>query len=152
VSAGGPEADRPWADRPSATDYPLAEKRPELIRGRRGKGLEALELDAVLDGAVEMEDFRITPQALRQQAAIARDAGRPTLADNFQRAAELVEVPQDLIMQVYELLRPGRATDADALLAMAARLRDEFGAQAMAAFLEEAAEVYVKRGLFTYRY
>lgn len=147
-------ADPPAADAPGlgAGDYPLAENRPELIRGRRGKGLEELDLAAVLDGRAEMEDFRITPQALRQQAAIARDSGRPTLAANFERAAELVEVPQDLIMQAYELLRPGRATSAEDLLAIAARLRREHGAQAIAAFLEEAADVYVKRGLFTYRF
>lgn len=139
-------------DMPAAGDYPLAEKRPDLVRGPRGRGLAELHLAAVLDGSATMEDFRITPQALRQQAAIARDSGRPTLARNFERAAELVEVPQDLVMQVYELLRPGRAGAADALTAMAARLRSEHGAETIAAFLEEAAAAYLRRGLFTYRY
>ena len=38
------------------------------------------------------------------------------LAANFERAAELVDVPQDVVMAVYELLRPGRAKDKAPLL------------------------------------
>ena len=72
-------------------------------------------------GEVELEDLRITPAALRLQAEIARAAGRPMLAENFERAAELVDVPQDFIMQVYELLRPGRAKDKAPLLEAAAQ-------------------------------
>jgi propanediol dehydratase small subunit len=133
-------------------DYPLAEKRPELIAGARGKALADLTVDAVLAGTVAMEDLRITATALSQQAEIARSAGRPRLADNFERAAELVDVPQDLILQVYELLRPGRAASAEPLMAAAQTLRETYGATRMAAFVEEAATVYAKRGLFTRRY
>ena len=85
--------------------------------------LTDITLDAVMAGDVTMEDLRITPEALRAQAEIARDAGRPTLALNFERAAELVDVPQDFIMQVYELLRPGRARSRQQLLDAAATLR-----------------------------
>ena len=90
-------------------DYPLAEKRPEIVRGKRGKGLDEITLEAVLEDRVALEDLRITATALRQQAEIARAAGRETLAENFERAAELVDVSQGAIMRVYELLRPGRA-------------------------------------------
>ena len=86
------------------------------------------------------------------QAEISRAADRPMLAENFERAAELVDVPQDFLMQVYELLRPGRAKDKAPLLAAAARLREEFSADRMARFVEEAAAVYERRGLFTYRF
>jgi propanediol dehydratase small subunit len=133
-------------------DYPLAEKRPELVEGRGGKPLDAITLDAVVAGDVTLDDLRITPAALRQQAEIARDAGRATLAANFERAAELCDVPQDFIMQVYELLRPGRATDKGPLLAAARTLRETYGATRMAAFVEEAATVYERRGLYTYRF
>lgn len=133
-------------------DYPLAEKRPEEVKGRRGKSLDEITLDAVVGCRVDMEDLRITDHALRQQAEIARAAGRPTLAANFERAAELTLVPQDVIMEVYEQLRPGRAKNRSVLDAAAARLRDEFGAHRMAAFVEEAAEVYERRGLFTFRF
>ena len=133
-------------------DYPLAEKRPELIEGRRGKRLDDITLDNVVAGEVEMDDLRITPAALRMQAEIARAAGRPMLAENFERAAEMVDVPQDFLMQVYELLRPGRAKDKTPLLAAAARLRRDFGAERIARFVEEAAVIYERRGLFTYRF
>lgn len=133
-------------------DYPLAEKRPELIEGRRGKRLDEITLDALVSGKVAMEDLRITPDALRLQAEIARAAGRPMLAENFERAAELVDVPQDFIMQTYELLRPGRAKDKAPLLEAAKTLRERYGAARMASFVEEAAAVYERRGLFTYRF
>ncbi len=139
-------------DRLTIGDYPLAEKRPEIVRGKRGKGLDEITLDAMLDDRVALEDLRITAGALRQQAEIARAAGRETLAENFERAAELVEVPQDTIMRVYELLRPGRAQRPAELLAAAKELRDQYGAQRMAAFVEEAAAVYERRGLFKKRF
>ena len=123
-------------------DYPLAEKRREIVRGKRGKGLDELTL----------EDLRITAAALCQQAEIARAAGRGTLAANFERGAELVDVPQDTIMRIYELLRPGRAQSQEALLAAARELRDQYGAKGIAAFVEEAAAVYERRGLFKKRF
>ena len=136
----------------TADDYPLSEKRPDLIKGRRGKRLEELTLEALMKGEIEMEDLRITREALLLQAQIARAAGRPTLAQNFERAAELVDIPQDIIMHVYELLRPGRARSKDMLVDAAQRLRSTYGADGMAAFVEEAADVYERRGLITYRF
>ena len=133
-------------------DYPLSERRPELVRGRRGKPLSAVTLDDVIGGHVGMEDLRITAEALGYQAQIARAAGRPRLAENFDRAGELVDVPQDFIMKVYELLRPGRARSKAELVTAAAVLRKDYAAKRLAAFIEEAAEVYERRGLFTYRY
>jgi propanediol dehydratase small subunit len=133
-------------------DYPLAEKRPDLVRTRRGKKLEELTLDALESGEVTLEDLRITPEALRRQAEIARAAGRPTLGRNFARAAELIDVPQDVILRIYELLRPGRATGKADLLEAANLLRDTYKAERMAAFIEEAAQVYERRGLFSKRF
>ncbi|WP_119299767.1 diol dehydratase small subunit [Dongia deserti] len=136
----------------TTTDYPLAEKRPDLVRTRSGKMLEHLTLEALEAGAVALEDLRITPEALRQQAAIARAAGRPTLGRNFGRAAELVDVPQDVILGIYELLRPGRAKGKADLLDAAHLLRRTYKAEQMASFIEEAAEVYERRGLFSKRF
>ena len=133
-------------------DYPLAEKRPEIVRGKRGKGLDEITLEALLEDRVTLEDLRITSAALRQQAEIARAAGRDTLAANFERGAELVDVPQDTIMRIYELLRPGRAQSPGELLAAARELRDQHGAKGIAAFMEEAAAVYERRGLFKKRF
>ncbi len=133
-------------------DYPLAEHHPDKIKGKRGKALADVTLDELLSGKVTIEDLRITPAALEAQAQVARSAGRPRLADNFLRAADLVEVPQDFIMEVYELLRPGRARDKAQLFAAAAAMRDTHKAPRIAAFIEEAAEVYEKRGLFSKRF
>jgi propanediol dehydratase small subunit len=134
------------------TDYPLAEQRPELVTGARGKALADITLDAVLTGEVALEDLRITEAALLMQGEIAVAAGRPTLQQNFARAADLVSVPQETIMRVYELLRPGRAKGREDLLAAARELRETHKAERMAAFVEEAAEVYEARGLFRRRF
>lgn len=133
-------------------DYPLAETRSDRIRGQRGKSLDEITLDAVMAGEVTMEDLRITPKALADQAEISRAARRPTLALNFERAAELVGVPQDFIMSSYELLRPGRAKSKEQLLEVARIFRQTHRAERMAKFIEEAADVYERRGLFTYRF
>ena len=139
-------------ERLSVADYPLAEKRRDIVRGKRGKSLDDITLEAVLEDRVTLEDLRITGAALRQQAEIASAAGRATLAANFERGAELVDVPQDVIMRIYELLRPGRAQSKEELLAAARELRDLYGAAGMAAFVEEAAAVYERRGLFKKRF
>jgi propanediol dehydratase small subunit len=133
-------------------DYPLAETRPGEVRGARSLSLDDITLDAVMAGDVSMEDLRITSKALKQQAEIAQAAGRPALAANFLRAAELTGVPQEVIMATYELLRPGRAADKQVMMDAAHRLRSEFGAERMARFVEEAADVYDRRGLFKSRY
>ena len=133
-------------------DYPLAEKRPDLVRTASGKTLDDLTVEAVMAGEVQMPDLSITPVALRQQAEIARAAGRATLASNFERAAEMVDMPQELILAVYEKLRPGRAKDKTELRDLATSLRCEHGAKTLAAFVEEAADVYERRGLFAFRF
>ena len=136
----------------TAADYPIAEQRPELVESARGKRLDDITLEAVLAGEVTMEDLRITPRALRQQAEVARAVDRAALAANFERASEMTRLPQPVIMEIYELLRPGRAPDKQALLEQAARLRRDFAAERLAAFIEEAAEIYQRRKLFSARY
>jgi propanediol dehydratase small subunit len=139
-------------DTPGVADYPLAETRPETVRALSGKPMSEITLDAVLAGEVTMDDLRIDASALRAQAAIARAAGRETLAQNLERGADLVAVPQDVVMATYDLLRPGRAKDKAELLEAARRLREDHGAATVAAFVEEAAEVYARRGLFRFRF
>ncbi len=133
-------------------DYPLSETRPESIASQTGRPLSSLTLDAVERGEVAMADLRIAPATLVAQAQIARDAGRATLAQNFERASELVNIPEEELLALYELLRPGRARDKQDLLAAAERLRSHYGAARMAEFIAEAASVYEARGLFTRRF
>jgi propanediol dehydratase small subunit len=133
-------------------DYPLSEKRADLIRTRTGKPLQEITVAALRSGAATMDDLRITQDALRMQAEIATAAGRPRLGSNFERAADMVDVPQDFLLKAYELLRPGRAKSKAELLDAAKTFRDQYKAERVAAFLEEAAEVYERRGLFQFRY
>ena len=134
------------------TDYPLAETRSAEMLGKRGKSLDDITLEAVMDGTIDMEDLRITPQALTDQAEISQAAGRSTLASNFERAAELVNVPQEVILNTYELLRPGRAKSKQQLLDLAQLFLHTYKAPRIAEFLNEATDVYERRGVFTRRY
>jgi propanediol dehydratase small subunit len=133
-------------------DYPLSEKRADLIRTRTGKSLGDITLVALKSGAATMDDLRVTRDALLMQAEIAAAAGRPRLGSNFERAADMVDVPQDFLLGAYELLRPGRAKSKAELLDAARTFRETYKAERVAAFLEEAAEVYERRGLFQFRY
>ena len=132
--------------------YPVGEKQPDRLRTLNGHLLRNLTLDNLLAGNVAASDFGITAEGLRLQAAIAEGAGRPNLAQNLQRGAELVEIPDHVLLDVYELLRPGRAKSADDLRAVANQLRETYGAKETASLLEEAALVYERRGVFQRRF
>jgi propanediol dehydratase small subunit len=127
------------------TDYPLGTRRPELVTTPGGVPLDDVTLAALRSGALLGEEIRATPQTLRMQAQVARTAGRTQLAANLERAAELAAVPDDLLLEIYTALRPGRAT-SDELEAWATKL-DEHGAVQTAAFVREASSAYADRGL-----
>ncbi|TGC26774.1 propanediol dehydratase small subunit PduE [Escherichia sp. E1130] len=126
------------------TDYPLANKHPEWVKTSTNKTLDDFTLENVLSNKVTAQDMRITPETLRIQAAIARDAGRDRLAMNFERAAELTSVPDDRILEIYNALRPYRSTKQE-LIAIADDLERRYQAKICAAFVREAAELYVER-------
>ena len=132
--------------------YPLGEKQPDRVQTRNGHPLSDLTLDNLLARHVTASDFGITAEGLRLQAEIAEQAGRPNLAQNLRRGAELVEIPDKVLLDVYELLRPGRAQSADDLRAAAHQLRDTYGAKETASLLEEAAQVYERRDIFQRRF
>lgn len=136
----------------TARDYPVAETQPHRVKGKRGRTLDELTIEAAVDGSIDMTDLGITPEALMRQAQIARAVGRAALANNFERASEMNRLPQDEIMRIYELLRPGRAASIDDLLRTAHGLRNEFEAPCLASFVEEAAILYKQRGLFRRRF
>jgi propanediol dehydratase small subunit len=132
--------------------YPISEKAPERAVSATGMPLDRLTLDAVVSGRVGADDIRISADVLKQQAAIARAAGRDRLAVNLERAAELATVPQDIILETYEMMRPGRLQDSRLLSARAEMLRRDYGAHAIAALIDEAVAVYERRNLFRRRY
>lgn len=125
--------------------YPLAEKHPEMIHTNTGKALSSLTFDKVKSGELKPEDFRISSATLELQAQVAEDAGRPTLARNLRRAAELVAVPDERLLSIYNALRPYRSTKAE-LYDIAAELEGSYGATVSAGFVREAADVYEARG------
>ena len=130
------------------SDYPLGTRRPDLVATPRGVPLRDVTLEAARGGAFGADEMRATPETLRMQAEVARCAGRSQLAENLERAAELALVPDDLLLEAYTALRPGRATRAQ-LEEWAVRL-EGFDALETAAFVREAAAVYEERGLLAH--
>jgi propanediol dehydratase small subunit len=126
-------------------DYPLGERRPELVTTPAGTPLAEVTLEGLRSGRVSPDELRATPETLLRQAAVARSAGREQLAENLERAAELAALPDDEVLAVYTALRPRRATAAE-LEAMARQLAAG-AAPRCAAFVREAAEVMAERGL-----
>lgn len=126
--------------------YPLGENERDRISSKTGKKLDDITLEAVKRGDVTAEDIKISKEMLRRQGQVAIEADSPPMARNFERAAELVDVPDEVILQMYNMLRPNRATKAQ-LLAMADELANKYHAKTCAKLVLEAAEVYEKRGI-----
>lgn len=139
-------------DRKAETLYPAGEKQAAKIATPGGHGLMELTLENVLAGNLTSADIGIRPETLRIQAEVARTVDRHRLGENLERGAELVGVPQSEIFETYEKLRPGRAENKEELLEIAAKFRERYRATAIARLIEDAAEVYERRGLFRKRY
>ncbi len=126
--------------------YPLMDSVGAELRAASGRPLTEVTPDALAAGALVAEDVAVNATTLRRQAEIARDAGFVQLADNLTRAAELTAVPNEELLEMYELLRPGRARHSQ-LLALADKLETTFSAPTTAAYVREVATVYLARGL-----
>jgi propanediol dehydratase small subunit len=122
--------------------YPLGTERPDLVRTPGGLTLDQLELHGP---DVRASELRATPGTLRLQADVAQAAGRPELAANLRRAAELAPLPDATVLAVYTALRPRRSSAAE-LEEWAQRL-DDWNAPLAAAFVRDALDVYGRRGL-----
>jgi len=127
-------------------DYPLTSKRPDMVRTLTGKGFQDITLQNVVSGKIDAQEIRIGPETLELQAQVAEKHGRPQLALNFRRAAELTRIPDEEVLKMYNALRPGRSTEEE-LLTMAKELEKKYRAKINAAFIREAVKVYEKRGL-----
>lgn len=115
------------------------------VQSASGRRLDELTLDALRDGRLTVEDFRISRAQLDAQAAAAEARGYRQLALNLRRAAELTALPNERVFEIYTMLRPGRATVGD-LRALAAELQRQ-DLRRIAAFVLEAAEAYGVRGI-----
>ena len=126
--------------------YPLGEHERERIVSRTGKKLSDITLDEVLKGHISSDDIKIAPETLKAQGQVAKEAGNGPMEKNFERAAELTRVPDDIILKMYNKLRPNRSTRHE-LEQMAQELRNTYKAPNCAQLVREAAEVYEKRGI-----
>lgn len=128
------------------TAYPLGETSRQRIRTGSGRPLCDLTLENLRAGALGAEDLSIHPDTLREQAAIAQEAGFPHLAANLRRAAELASIPNERVLAIYEALRPYRVT-YEQLLALAEEIEASWQARETACLVRQAAEAYKERGL-----
>lgn len=126
--------------------YPLYDTDAGSLQAATGRPLADVTLDRVLSGELSLDDLQIHRAALEAQADIAAAAGYGQLAQNLRRAAEMTIIPRSDIIEMYQILRPGRS-DAAALEALAARLEATYQAPLCAALVREAAAVYVARGM-----
>jgi len=126
--------------------YPLGEFERDKIRSKTGKKLDDLTLEEVMKGHVQPDDIKISQETLRAQGEVALADGSEPMRKNFERAAELVNVPDDVILKMYDKLRPNRATKNE-LVQMADDLLEKYHAPHCAKLVLEAVEIYEKRGI-----
>ena len=130
----------------SDAKYPLMQNAADDLKALSGKPMSEITLEAAAEGALSPEDMRIQADTLRMQAQVARQAGYTQLAANLLRAAELTAVPNKEVLQIYDLLRPGRGS-YEQLIQLAEYLEQTYQAAENGRFIREAAEVYKERGL-----
>jgi propanediol dehydratase small subunit len=116
------------------------------IRTASGRPLDEITMQTLLAGELTTEDFRVSGETLRRQADAAEAAGYRQFAQNLRRAAELTQISNKEVLEIYAKLRPGRTTYSE-LIALAQHLQDEHDAPQTAALIREAAEVYLERGI-----
>ncbi len=92
------------------------------------------------------DDIKISKEMLHAQGQVAKENCNDPKEKNFERAAELVDVPDDVILKMYDKLRPNRSTKLELVL-MAQELLEKYNAKNCALLVMEAAEVYEKRGI-----
>lgn len=138
----------PAAAAPAGTvtkdQYPLADKAPELIKTVTGVKFNDITFEKVINGEITGDDLRISPEVLEMQAQVSESAGNAAFATNMRRAKELIPVPDDRLIEMYNALRPYRSTKKE-LFDIADELESKYGAKVCAAFVRESADVYEKR-------
>lgn len=127
-------------------DYPLSEKRIDLIKTPTGKSLHDITMEKIIEGKVDENDCRISSETLEYQAQIAQSASNKQLAENFRRAAELTKFSDERVLKIYSALRPYRSTKEE-LIEIAEELKAN-GAVLNSQFVMEAIDAYEKRRKF----
>ncbi|MCR4891805.1 MAG: diol dehydratase small subunit [Lachnospiraceae bacterium] len=125
-------------------NYPLADKMGDKLLSPTGKKFSDMKIEQIYDGTLTAEDLRIAPETLEMQAQVSESAGNAAFATNLRRAAELIAVPDDRLLEIYNALRPYRSTKEE-LIAIAEELEGQYNAITSAKLVREAVEVYEKR-------
>lgn len=126
--------------------YPLGEYEKDSIKSKTGKKLTEITLDEVVKGHISSDDIKISKETLKAQGQVAKENGNDSMEKNFERAAELVDVPDEVILKMYDKLRPNRSTKLE-LVMMAQELIEKYNAPNCAKLVMEAVEIYEKRGV-----
>lgn len=128
----------------SRNDYPLSKNHQELIFTPTGVNLADITLENIKNKTVSGGDCRTSRQSLLYQADIAEADGNKNLADNFRRAAEMVDIESHRLIEMYNALRPYRSSESE-LRELVLELRKQYGAEKTADFVEEAMRVLKER-------
>jgi propanediol dehydratase small subunit len=118
----------------------------DIKRKESRRNIEDLTIDSLRQGKLTPHDVTIRKAQLIAQAEYAEQKGYGQLARNFRRAAELTNLPNEVLMAVYEKLRPNRSTYGE-LLSTSQELIARYDAPETGSYVREAAEVYRERGL-----
>ncbi len=124
-------------------DFPLSERKPEILFTPTGKAIEEITMENLLAGKITEEDCRISETTLEYQAQISESAGNPQMALNFRRAAELTRFSDEEVLTIYEAIRPYRSTKEE--LEQIADDLERKGAHINSHFIKEAIAIYEKR-------
>lgn len=124
--------------------YPLGEKAPELLKTPTGKPFSDVTYEGLMNGSITFKDLGITRDTLELQAQVAESVRREAFAGNMRRAGELIPVPDDRLLEIYNALRPYRSTKQE-LLDIADELENKYDAKVSAKLVRDAADVYEKR-------
>lgn len=116
------------------------------IYSKTGKSLDDININSIMNSQITAEDIKISKDVLEYQGDIARNSDRVQLGENFDRASELVDVPDETIFEIYNKLRPKRATKQE-LIDLAQMLETKYKAHKCAKLILEAAEIYEKRNI-----
>ncbi|MGF7400610.1 diol dehydratase small subunit [Thermoanaerobacterium thermosaccharolyticum] len=127
-------------------EYPLSKSAFDKLVTKTGKHLNEINIENVMMGNVKPDDIKISKEVLLMQGKIAERYGRHQMKENFTRASELTDVPDEKILEIYESLRPFRSTKEE-LINLAYELRDKYNAINCANLILEAVEAYEKRNI-----
>lgn len=118
-------------------DYPMAKINPDKIFTPAGKNIKDITFDGLESGDIKPDDCRTSASSLMAQADIARASGNTHVAENFERAAELIDVDSDRLIEIYNSLRPYRSTEEE-LNDIVKELIEKYDAIKCAKFVKEA--------------